>query len=402
MFRTILTFLVASSFLFVCAVERYPVDVCAMVADLKYNAEQGVKICEIQQLCLSLLNGDAFRNVHEESLYKELARVLSFYNGNGWVVANSMADPHLVSALASFSYWQTPQDIIALFSDPYFMHHVKQPVADIYDLSSYQGFLYINWSQLCVIPDFEKRFPGVIVMDKSSFPFWVDKYQMTKLFAEDELLSTFKPKWGSYKKEYTKELAAQIVDDLQCDILVIKPRGEFLGNGVIIIQKKDLDEVLSYIITKSGALAESKDPAYAVWKKDPFDSFIVEEFIFSDLIAIPHLENNVYQPTMRVAFVLVYNKGCHHVHFLGSYWKTPALSLYEDGDFMQKNKDICKPPYYCAVDAHTMQAVQEELSVALPLLHKRMLHYYTDSQEEYRAPIKKGNIQMILQEQVIS
>ena len=46
-------------------------------------------------------------------------------------------------------------------------------------------------------------------MDKSSFPFWIDKYQMTQAVCEDELLSTFKPKWGNYKKNYTKELATQ-------------------------------------------------------------------------------------------------------------------------------------------------------------------------------------------------
>lgn len=221
---------------------------------------------------------------------------------------------------------------------------------------------------------------------------------MTQLFAEDELLSTFKPKWGNYKKNYTKELAAHIAHDLQCDTFVIKPRGEFLGKGVIITQKENLDEVLYYIITKNGILADNKDPAYTSWKNDPFDSFIVEEFVTSDLIAIPHLENRIYQPTMRVAFLLVYNKQCHHVHFLGGYWKTPLLSLHEEGDFMHKNKDICKPPYYYAVDEKTMQLVQEKLCIALPILHKKMLQFCCSEAEEYCARAKRGKIQLVLQE----
>lgn len=398
MFKLIVVLFLTSLLHSAHATEKHPVDICFMIADLKYNSRQGVKICEVQQACLSLFNGDTFRNEEEESIHKELLRTLSLYNQNGWVVANSIADKNVVSTLADSSCWQSPSNLISLVSDPSFMHQAKQPVKDIYDLLSYQGFLYINWSQLSVIPDFEKRFPGMVILDKSSFPFWIDKYLMTKLFAEDELLSTFKPKWGNYKKIYTEDLASKIAEDLQCDTFVIKPRGEFLGNGVIITQREDLDEVLFYIINKRGTLAKSQDPAYTAWKKDPFDSFIVEEFVTSDLLAIPHLENKIYQPTMRVAFLLVYNNHDHDVHFLGGYWKTPALSIDEEGDFMQKNKDICKAPYYCAVEPETMESVQNELRIALPLLHSKMLQLSSNSEEEYSAPLRRRKEQIILQE----
>lgn len=394
------TFLLVCFFCSAQAVKRYPVDVCFLVADLKYNAQQGVKICEVQQASLSLFNGDAVRNAEEESIHQELARILLLYNNNGWIVANGMADKNIVSTLASSS-WHSLQDMIALCSDFNFMNCAKQSVTDMYDLSSYQGFLYAKGSDLCVIDDFAQRFPGVIVIDKSSFPFWIDKYQMTQLFAEDELLAALKPKWGNYSKVYTQELAAQIAHDLQGDTFVIKPRGEFMGKGVIIVQRQDLDEVLYYIITKNGPLAESKDPAYTVWQKDSFDSFIVEEFVTSDPIAIAHLENKTYQPTMRVAFVLVYNNHHHDVHFLGGYWKTPVVSLDEEGDFMQKNKDICKQPYYCVVDPHIMQLVQDELSVGLPLLHAKMLNYCFNQAEECCAPAKKRKVQIVLQEVVL-
>lgn len=372
-----------------------------MIADLKYNTKQGVKICEIQQASLSLFNGDTFRCAQEESIHQELVRVLALYNQNGWLIANGIADKNIVSTLDHSSSWHCSEDLIALVSNQHFRNQAQQPVADIYDLSSYQSFLYSNGSQICVIDDFETRFPGLVVIDKSSFPFWIDKYRMTQLFKEDELLSTFKPKWGNYQKKYTPELAAQIADDLQCDIFVIKPRGEFQGRGVIITQKQDLDEILYYIITKKGLLAESKDPAYTAWQNDQFDSFIVEEFVTSDLITIPHLENKIYQPTMRVVFLLVYNKGRHDVHFLGGYWKTPSLSLDEEGSFMQKNKDICKPPYYCCVEPVTMQAVEEELSVALPILHAKMLQFHANTAEEYSASFKRGRVHIVLEEKDI-
>ena len=92
--------------------------------------------------------------IARESIHKELLRTLSLYHENGWVVADYMADKNVVSTLASSSFWHSSKDIIALLSDPDFMHQAKQPVIDIYDLSSYQGFLYINWSHLCVIVRF--------------------------------------------------------------------------------------------------------------------------------------------------------------------------------------------------------------------------------------------------------
>lgn len=371
---------------------KYPVDVCYMVADLKYNARQGVKICEVQQASLSVFNGDTFRGEEEESIHKEILRTLSLYNNNGWIVAGNIADKNLVSSLASL--WHSPKDIMELVSNPNFMYEAKLLAADMYDMASYQGFLYINWFQLSAIHDFDTRFPGMIVLDKSSFPFWVDKYLMTKLFSEDPLLARYKPKWGNYKKKYTKELAAQIADDLECDMFVIKPRGECMGNGVIITPKEDLDDVLLYIITKKGKFAESQDAAYRSWKRDPFDSFIVEEFVASDPITIPHLDNKTYQPTMRIAFLLVYNNHQHDVHFLGAYWKTPLCSLEEEGDFMLKNKDICEPPYYFRVDQKTMQAVHDELRIALPLLHSKMLEYSS----EYAQPMRRRNVEITLQE----
>lgn len=378
---------------------KYPADVCYMVADLKYNARDGVKICEIQQASLSLFNGDTYRELPEEqSIHKELLRTLSLYNKHGWVVSDGIADKKLIASLASSSNWHNPKDIMALFSDKEFRDTAKLPPSDIYDLSTYKGFLYINWTKLSVIYDFNTRLAGVVPIDKSSFPFWIDKYRMTQLFAEDEVLTKLKPKWGNYKKIYTKKLASTIARELGSETFVIKPRGNFMGKGVIITGRQDLDEVLRYIITKKGRLAKSKDSAYKAWKNDRFDSFIVEEFVTSTPIKLPHLENKTYQPTMRVAFLLVYNNHRHHVHFLGEYWKTPELSVDEEGDFMHKNKDVCEPPYYLAVDAKTRQIVQNELRAALPMLHHKMLHFNPRSSEERYAPVRNGGLQMVLQE----
>src|SRR5438309_3155602 len=131
MHRIGIVLLFACFFHVVHTAEEYPADICFMVADLKYNARQGIKICEIQQASLSLFNGDTFRMVQEESIYKELLRILSLYNKNGWVVMEGMADKNIVSTLMCSSGWKNPQDMIALLSDEYFMNCAKQSAANI-------------------------------------------------------------------------------------------------------------------------------------------------------------------------------------------------------------------------------------------------------------------------------
>jgi hypothetical protein len=101
---------------------------------------------------------------------------------------------------------------------------------------------------------------------------------------------------------------------------------------------------------------------------------------------------------MRVAFLLVYNRHSYCVHFLGQYWKTPLVSLYEEGDFMQKNKDICTFPYYCAVDEKITQLVHNALYIALPLLHREMLHSCSNLQEESYTAAKRKKLHIVLQE----
>jgi hypothetical protein len=196
---------------------------------------------------------------------------------------------------------------------------------------------------------------------------------MTQLLDADPSLAAIKPRWGSYTKAYSPGLAAKICQDLQCDTFVIKPRGAFLGHGVIIVKKDELDKILQYILIPSQQLANDKDLAYSYWARDQFDTFLVEEFVTSDLISLPHLKNKIFQPTMRIVFVLVHTQGTYHVHFLGSYWKTPPLALDEDGPFMNKHKDFCEPPYYAAVEPAILERVQDQLRATMPILHQKML-----------------------------
>ena len=355
------------------SVESRPADICFFVTDMKYSRERGIKICEVQHGILSMFKGTSFLVPGDVSIQQRFLGVLSQYSPKGWTILTHIDDPGLRWVLSTAYNWRVKNSLQEIFQDHEFLAHAKQPVHDKSDLSAYHGFLFASASLLKKDEELEERCPGIIVIDKSSFPFWVDKYKMTVLFDRDPILSAMKPKWGLYKKEYSKDLASKIISDLKCNAFVIKPRGAFLGNGVILVEKDQLDSVLEYIINSSQSAKDHPDPAFNYWSKDRFNSFIVEEFATSDLVMAPHLGTKIYQPTMRVAFVLVHTKGAFNVHFLGAYWKTPTFSVFEEASFMQKNKDICEPPFYLAVDPETWADVKNKLQIALPILHKEML-----------------------------
>ena len=353
--------------------EDYPVDISFLVADLKYSRERELKICEIQNGILSVFSGSSFLRPGDLSIQQEFFKMLSQYSPKGWTIINHIADPGLKWVFDQAYYWRKKNSLEEIFYDPEFFAESKKPVANKNDLSSYHGLLFVNATHLKQDEELSERCPGMVVVDQATFPFWVDKDKMTALFGRNPTLAKYKPKWGLYKKNYHKDLAAQIIHDLKCDAFVIKPRGAFMGNGVTIVEKNQLDQVLEYIINPSESAKNNPDSAFRYWAQDPFNSFIVEEFVMSDLIIAPHLGNKIYQPTMRVAFVLIHDKGEFKVHFLGGYWKTPAFALSDDATFIQKHKDICKPPYYVGIDSVTWADVERQMLIVLPMLHQEML-----------------------------
>lgn len=154
---------------------------------------------------------------------------------------------------------------------------------------------------------------------------------------------------------------------------MIKPRGAFSGQGVIIVNCEHLDSTLEYILSRSNELQSDPDNSYKYWYYDGFDSLLVEESVESDPISVAHLDNKIYQPTMRVAFILVYNDQTIDVEFLGGYWLLPYFAISEDGTLNDRHKAYCKIPYFSKVDPDVLSKVYQQLSIALPLLYEQML-----------------------------
>lgn len=350
---------------------QYPVDVSFLVADLKYSKEQGVKICEVQHGTLSTFRGDRFLNDGNPVIANKFIDHMSQYYEKSWGLLYGISENDIRSRLQNHPSWEMKRQFKDLINDPEFQQQSKANVLDPFDLASYHGFVFFRKDTVKELEEFRRNYPGVVVVDAATHSYWIDKYKMSELFKRNSELATFKPRWNLYSKKDLPGLSHKIIQDLGGEVFVIKPRGAFLGNGVIIVSAEELDKTLRYIFGHSKELKKDTDRSYSHWYKDPFDTFLVEEFVESDPVVV---DEKVYHPTMRAAFILTYNKGEIDVDILWCYWLLPYLQVGEKGSLNELYKAYCSVPFFTKVDQTTRQSVEDELQVALSLLYKEMLH----------------------------
>lgn len=270
------------------ATSKYPVDISFLVADIKYSKEYGIKICEIQQGILCNFKGDLHLNGESGIIQFNFFRVLSNFPIKKWAVVTRVTSNIDKSKIDEANNWDIKEDYSFITDELEAYAGAKKQPKNPTDISSYYGMVYARADNIRQYQAFQEKYPGIVVMDAASFPYWIDKYKMSELFNRNTILSAIKPEWRLYPKKYTETLAQNIIDDIQSDWFVIKPRGSFLGNGVIIVSQENLNSTLKYILHKSDELKNNSNKAYKHWYKDPFDSFIVEKFYPSDLITMPN------------------------------------------------------------------------------------------------------------------
>ncbi len=355
------------------AESKYPVDVSYFVADLKFSQEHGVKICEIQHGILSTFFADAFLNGENGILAPKVVKEFAKIPLTKWTVLKHIAFINLVKVIQSAPDWEKRTSFHAILMDPKFDNIAKIPPTDPNDIASYQAMIYSQSSMVRSYDYFQENYPGIIIIDAATHPYWIDKYKMSLLFRNNSTLINIKPAWQLYLKQYTPELAQDIQNEIPSDLYVIKPRGAFLGDGVIIVSKENLDETLQFILRKTPTLQSHPDNSYNYWFKDPFDSFLIEKYYPSDLIQVRHLDNKTYEPTIRVAMIMSYDKGVIDFNFLGGYYMVPCMSINEEGTLNETRKARCKVPYYSKAPKEIINQVRQQLETAIPLLYWEML-----------------------------
>ncbi len=352
------------AFLFFLPLEggQLPPSLCFMVADLKFSQEHGVKICEIQDGIRSYFDSDSFLHGGHGTVIPNLLSHLSDTGFKIWTL------PHLFTAwqarelLHDENNWVLKSSFREILRDPEFLK------------SNNRTAIFVTKFQIKDLKKFQTRHPEILVIDSPLYQCWQDKFKVSELL-------TLKPHYKLYKKQNHKLLARQIREELPCNRYVIKPRGGYCGKGVIILDADELDSTLDYILTRSPHLKNNPDDSYSYWFYDPHDSFIIEQFFASDPIQVPHLNNQTYQPTMRIAFLMSTMNNTVETHFLGNYWLTPAKSLEEDGSLNEKHKTALPIERCCLCEPEITKQVQQQLREALPLFYKKLCGILDESSE---------------------
>ena len=348
-----------------------PADVTYLVADLKYNEEQGVQICEIQQGRASRYIGIDYVYEQNGFIAKNFAVVMKRYHQKGWFLRNDIRDPHTADALTAIG-WRGFENLEELLEDEDFILSASEPVCSLASVSDYSGVLFARYSSLRPYDEFRKKYPNIIILDEATLGYCGDKLKSSLLFT-DLSIEKFKPTWNLYKKIYSNNLANMIAEDMGTDLVVIKPRRAAKGYGVIVCSTQELDNTLQYILTGGELLLEDPDPSYRYWAFDNSLSFIVEAYSPSTPTPVAHLEDRYFDPTMRVVYVLVHSDHQIHLHCLGSYWKLPEMSLDQEGNLNDLHKSCGKIPYFSEVEPSVDDEVQEQVRECFHQLYEIML-----------------------------
>ncbi len=346
---------------------RYPADISYLTIDLKFNWEKGVQICEIQQGMLSRFEGYDYLHNQPGLAAANFCQALSVWERPVLYYPGDFADRGFLARFAKEGY-------IALKGQLSSLAIAAVPTLDRSSIESYQGIYFGFIAHFAnSYEEFTVLYPGILPTDAPFEPLYRDKLSMNALFAEDPGLQRYKPKCGAFEKKYTPALANQILDEIGSDTVVIKPINTFKGKGVIIVDKKDLDSTLKYIFSNSKKLKKDPDPSYNWWWGDQNSQFLIEEFVASDPVFVPHLNNKPYDGTMRVGAILTYHEGEISYQCTESHWKLPLKSLTEKGTLNDTHKSNATPPRYALVSDEVQAEIDLQLGEALLLLYKKLL-----------------------------
>ena len=358
-----------------------PVDISVFMIEVKCDDKQRIKICEIQPACQSFFSGCDYVYQREGMIGFNISRLLSQFGSSLWLMESCIIHEPMKTQLLANGWKAFPKTRETPLSNE-LLDMAKQTVFDPYNILNYHLIVYGRLPRQTDKEKFHEQYPGIILIDRSSISYWNDKYAQTTLFNGNPVLEQIRPKWGLYPKKYSKDLAKKIKAEINSDMLVIKPRKGYNGNGVIIVEQKNLDATLQTILHADSRLEKNPDRGYNYWPKDTFTTFLVEEFVKSNPIEVPEFHNQLFDVTIRLAVAMIYQEQMLQLHFLGDYCDLPDKSLNEAGNFNEKHKTSLSISQTIKVPPAMREKIQEQLTKPLLMMYKRMLGFDLDQLEE--------------------
>jgi len=347
-------------------------DISCLIIDFKYD-EDSLKILEMGNIALSsVAKYDSLYG--KGAIWNQLWNYLAQHSLPVWYVGGLVTADKNDMAFDTFfkKGWKYLRDIRSLSQDPTFHSHAKSKtfMPEATNIENYTGIIVGDFSKK--VKKYNRLFPGFILLNDAVFEYANNKHKLASLFTGD--LKKFKPICKSYPKAYSDQLIDQIDNDFPCDTIVIKPINSTRGQGIIMLQKKDLDKTLRKIFLEKKDLKNNKDTPYTYWTKDHNDIFLVESLEQSKHITI---DNKKHDPTARIICILEYNNQEQiKLTFLGGYWKFPKKSIEQEGTLTEKHKSYVlrrKNIYAKPINEKDSTYMQNLFLQVLPELYKKML-----------------------------
>lgn len=295
------------------------------IADLKFTPPGRAKILEFGLGFRSGFKG--YRQLHGTSMHSLFWRYTSEEMGlRGWYAPHPRALAHLGSQklreLHALGTLEERGGVVRpiehlpsryeLFLDP-----LKQ--WDPADLSTYSGLLVYQhrlgglspWEVEALVG----RSPGFIRLDAGgAIAATVENKFWTRVLLGDNGEAT--PRWRLLFKENAIRQIPRILRELPSDRYVLKPIDQTLGIGVVVVRSENLRSAFERLFKNGG------------WRADTAPTFLLETYEPSLPLAVGE---KVYDPTLRMAFILWRSRGATQIQFLDGYWKLPPYSLGWEG-----------------------------------------------------------------------
>lgn len=355
-----------------------------MIADLKYNNEEGIKICELQSGMFSAFRGYDWLVGEPGLVPKKVVEMLTQFSHSLWVNPNAVQETAIRKELSNQKV-NLCKNLRELYRNKKFIEEADNPVEDPDDLKSYHVLLITNQTFFKnQLDSFQQDFPNVLILDLPLFAFWRDKYKMSNLFKDHPALEQVKPKWLLFERTISSHEIETSQTQFSSEYVAIKPLSALKGQGVILVERIRLPEILKMIFRSPAKLSSYKDEAYKYWSNAKDKSLIVEEFHFSDPLSVPHLGGKEYDPTLRIAFMLWHEHGEIKMDFIEQHWKLPLKALSEGGTFNEKHKSCAQTPYYALTDYNQEQLIKQQLREIMPLIYARMLETLSSQPDDQR------------------
>lgn len=273
--------------------------------DLKFSQEDGVKICEINSIINSGLKG--YSKAYDRDLRDSIG---TDYKEHCAITSTEKQYP-FTKASRFNGKWYSP---------------IKNRLATIEDNA--MGSPFFNNTQ------FEH------LMCSTYKDYFLNKYA--------DQYPDLIPKSASFPKDDFEAGLAEFIESLDDGAkLIMKPIDAAVGNGVIMVNKKDA-------MKKAHALFNLKqfdDESEEYFVNDVYPNFVVQEFASSDPVMAT--DDKHYEGTMRIVISAKYDPETGDVTpiYHGAYWKLPSLSVEErleaeskdDGSDLSKSF-ISQPP----------------------------------------------------------